>query len=82
MRLAAFALGASLAGVAGVLLILVIPIAAQSADNLTILAFVTIALGGLGDYFGVAAAALGMGVAQSTIWAVTPKMSSLTSCSS
>jgi branched-chain amino acid transport system permease protein len=65
VRLAAFALGAGLAGVAGVLLILVIPIAAQSADNLTILAFVTIALGGLGDYLGVAVAALGMGVAQS-----------------
>jgi branched-chain amino acid transport system permease protein len=65
MRLLAFALGVGLASVAGVLLVLVIPMAAESADNLTILAFVIIALGGLGNYLGVAIAAVLLGVAQS-----------------
>lgn len=67
VRLRAFAIGSALAAVAGVLLILVIPLAAQSADNLTILAFVTIALGGLGSYKGVALAALVVGLAQSVV---------------
>jgi len=65
MRLVAFAVGAGLAAAAGVLLILVLPLAAQSADTLTILAFVIVALGGLGDYRGAAAAALILGVVQS-----------------
>ena len=38
-----------------------------SADNLTILAFVIIALGGLGDYAGVVVAALLLGLAQSVV---------------
>jgi branched-chain amino acid transport system permease protein len=65
MRLVAFAIGSALAGAAGVLLILVRPLAVQSAESITILAFVTIALGGLGDYKGVAVAALLVGLAQS-----------------
>ena len=65
MRMAAFAIASGLAGLAGMLIILVMPIAAQSAGDLTILAFVMIALGGLGNYKGVAVAALLLGVAQS-----------------
>mgnify|MGYP001545935637 FL=1 len=67
VRLVAFALGVGLASAAGSLLILVIPMAAASADNLTILAFVIIALGGLGDYLGVAIAALLLGLGQSVV---------------
>jgi branched-chain amino acid transport system permease protein len=67
MRLVAFALGVGLASAAGVLLVLVIPMAAESADSLTILAFVIIALGGLGNYVGVAVAALLLGIAQSVV---------------
>lgn len=67
MRLAAFALGVALASAAGTLLIMVIPMAAASADNLTILAFVIIALSGLGDYRGVAIAAMVLGLAQSAV---------------
>ena len=50
MRAYAFAIGCALAAASGVLLILVIPLAASTADTLTILAFVIVALGGLGDY--------------------------------
>jgi branched-chain amino acid transport system permease protein len=67
MRLAAFAIGVGLAAAAGNLLVLVIPMAAESADNLTILAFVIIALGGLGNYQGVAIAAVLIGIAQSAV---------------
>ncbi len=67
MRLAAFALGVGLAAAAGALLVLVIPMAAESADDLTILGFVIIALGGLGNYKGVALAALLLGLAQSAV---------------
>jgi branched-chain amino acid transport system permease protein len=65
VRAVAFAVGTALAGVAGVLLILVIPIAAPTADTLTILAFVIVALGGLGDYQGAVMAALMLGIVQS-----------------
>ncbi len=65
MRLAAFAVGVGLAAAAGTLLVLIIPMAAESADDLTILAFVIIALGGLGNYRGVAIAAILLGLAQS-----------------
>jgi branched-chain amino acid transport system permease protein len=65
MRLVSFAVGSALAAVAGVLLILVLPLAAQSADTLTILAFVIVALGGLGDYRGAAIAAVLLGIVQS-----------------
>lgn len=67
MRLFSFAVGAGLAAVAGALLILVLPMAAETADNFTILAFVIIALGGLGNYVGVAIAALLLGIAQSIV---------------
>ncbi len=65
VRCVAFAVGTALAGAAGVLLILVIPLAAPTADTLTVLSFVIIALGGLGDYRGAALAALLLGVVQS-----------------
>lgn len=67
MRAAAFAIGSALAAVAGVLLILVIPLSAPTADTLTILAFVIVALGGLGDYQGAALAALLLGLVQSFV---------------
>lgn len=67
MRRIAFALGASLAATAGVLLIMVMPLAAQSADSLTVLAFVVVAMGGLGNYAGAAVAALLLGIAQSAV---------------
>lgn len=65
IRLLAFALGVGLASAAGTLLIMILPMAAESADNLTILAFVIVALGGLGEYGGVTIAALALGLAQS-----------------
>jgi len=67
VRLVAFAVGVGLAGVAGTLLILVEPLAAETADNFTILAFVLVALGGLGDYRGVAIASVLLGIAQSAV---------------
>lgn len=67
VRLVAFAVGVGLAGAAGALLILVQPMAAETADNFTILAFVLIALGGLGDYRGVAIASILLGIAQSVV---------------
>jgi branched-chain amino acid transport system permease protein len=67
VRLVAFAIGVGLAGAAGALLILVEPMAAETADNFTLLAFVLIALGGLGDYRGVAIASVLLGIAQSAV---------------
>jgi branched-chain amino acid transport system permease protein len=67
VRLVAFAVGVGLAGAAGVLLILVEPMASETADNFTILAFVLVALGGLGDYRGVAIASVLLGIAQSAV---------------
>ncbi len=67
VRLVAFAIGVGLAGAAGVLLILVEPMAAETADDFTILGFVLIALGGLGDYRGVAIASVLLGIAQSAV---------------
>jgi branched-chain amino acid transport system permease protein len=65
VRLVAFALGVGLAAAAGVLVIIVTPLAPETADDFTLLAFVIIALGGLGNYLGVAAAALVLGLVQS-----------------
>lgn len=65
VRMLAFALGVALAAAAGVLVIIVEALAPQTADDLTLLAFVIIALGGLGSYVGVAVAALLLGIAQS-----------------
>ncbi|MGH7098974.1 MAG: branched-chain amino acid ABC transporter permease [Stellaceae bacterium] len=67
VRLVAFAVGVGLAGAAGALLILVEPMAAETADDFTLLAFVLIALGGLGDYRGVAIASVLLGIAQSVV---------------
>jgi branched-chain amino acid transport system permease protein len=67
VRLVAFAVGVGLAGAAGALLILVEPMAAETADDFTLLAFVLIALGGLGDYRGVAIASVLLGIAQSAV---------------
>jgi len=67
IRLLAFALGVALASAAGALLIMVIPMSAESADNLTILAFVIVALGGLGEYRGVIVAAILLGISQSIV---------------
>lgn len=67
VRLVAFAVGVSLAAAAGVLLILVMPLSAQSADTLTVLAFVIVALGGLGDYRGAVLAAMLLGIVQSAV---------------
>ncbi|MDE1903025.1 MAG: branched-chain amino acid ABC transporter permease [Alphaproteobacteria bacterium] len=63
----AFALGTALAGTAGVLLILILPLSAPTADTLTILSFVIVALGGLGDYRGAVLAALLLGLVQSGV---------------
>lgn len=65
VRMIAFGLGVGLAATAGVLVIIVMPLAPQNADDLTLLAFVIIALGGLGNYGGVAIAAILLGIAQS-----------------
>lgn len=67
VRLVAFAVGVGLAGAAGALLILVVPMASETADDFTILAFVLVALGGLGDYRGVAIASVLLGIAQSAV---------------
>lgn len=67
VRMMAFAVGVGLAGAAGALLILVEPMASETADNFTILAFVLVALGGLGSYRGVAIASILLGVAQSAV---------------
>lgn len=65
VRRIAFGLGVGLAAAAGVLVIIVMPLAPQTSDDLTLLAFVIIALGGLGNYVGVAVAAILLGIAQS-----------------
>ncbi|MGH7057072.1 MAG: ABC transporter permease subunit, partial [Acetobacteraceae bacterium] len=67
VRMVAFAIGTALAAAAGVLVIIVEALAPPTADDLTLLAFVIIALGGLGSYVGVAVAALLLGVAQSAV---------------
>ena len=67
VRAVAFALGVALAAVAGALLIMVQPMSASSSDSLTILAFVVIALGGLGSYRGATVAAFGLGIVQAAV---------------
>lgn len=62
-RTIAFGLGSALAAAAGMLIILTQPIAPQTASNLTIICFVVIALGGLGNYLGAAIGALIVGLA-------------------
>ncbi len=65
VRMVAFGIGVGLAAAAGVLVIVVLALAPQSANDFTLLAFVIIALGGLGNYLGVVAASLLLGLAQS-----------------
>ncbi|MGH6975296.1 MAG: branched-chain amino acid ABC transporter permease [Stellaceae bacterium] len=67
MRGISFAVGSALAAIAGVLLILILPLSAPTADTLTILAFVIVALGGLGDYKGAVFAGLLLGLVQSAV---------------
>jgi branched-chain amino acid transport system permease protein len=64
LRLIGFSVGASVAAAAGMLLVMTQPIAPQQATNFTIVAFVVIALGGLGNYKGAVAGALLVGVVQ------------------
>jgi branched-chain amino acid transport system permease protein len=66
-RLMGFSLGAGLAAAAGMLLVLIHPIAPQSATEFTIVAFVVVALGGLGNYAGAAVGAVVLGVAQTLV---------------
>jgi branched-chain amino acid transport system permease protein len=64
LRLIGFSVGAAVASAAGMLLVLTQPIAPQAATNFTIVAFVVIALGGLGNYKGAVVGALLVGVVQ------------------
>jgi branched-chain amino acid transport system permease protein len=54
MRVLAFGIGSALAATAGALIIIVRPLDPQLSNDFTILAFVVVALGGLGDYVGAA----------------------------
>jgi len=65
MRMLAFALGSSLAAAAGALLVVVQPVAPQDGSDFTVLSFVVVALGGLGNYAGAAIGAVLLGSAQS-----------------
>ena len=64
LRLIGFSVGAAVAAAAGMLLVMTQPIAPQAATNFTIIAFVVIALGGLGNYKGAVVGALLVGVVQ------------------
>jgi branched-chain amino acid transport system permease protein len=63
-RAIGFSLGSALAAAAGMLLVLIQPIAPQAATQYTIVAFVVVALGGLGNYAGAAVGAVLLGVVQ------------------
>lgn len=63
-RMIGFSLGAALAAASGMLLVLVQPIAPQLSTQFTIVAFVVVALGGLGNYAGAALGAVLLGVVQ------------------
>jgi branched-chain amino acid transport system permease protein len=62
VRLLAFALGSAIAGAAGALVVILIPVQATSGGFLTVQAFTLIALGGLGNFVGAIVAALLLGV--------------------
>jgi branched-chain amino acid transport system permease protein len=62
VRLLTFALGAAIAGTAGALVVILIPVQAQSGGFLTVQAFTLIALGGLGNFVGAIVAALLLGL--------------------
>lgn len=64
IRVLGFGLGAALAATAGALLVIIQPIAPAEATSFTLLGFVVIALGGLGNYAGAALGAAIVGVGQ------------------
>jgi branched-chain amino acid transport system permease protein len=64
VRLFTFGLGSAMAGAAGVLIVLLIPLQATTGSFYTIQAFTLIALGGLGNYVGAIVAALILGLVE------------------
>jgi branched-chain amino acid transport system permease protein len=64
VRLFTFGLGSAMAGVAGVLVILLIPLQATVGSFYAVQAFTLIALGGLGNYLGSIFAALILGLVE------------------
>jgi len=66
VRRIAFAMGAGLAGLAGGITILQLALTPDTGDNFTIIAFVIIAIGGVGSFRGAVAGSILLGVAQST----------------
>ncbi|HEY3737863.1 MAG TPA: branched-chain amino acid ABC transporter permease, partial [Jatrophihabitans sp.] len=64
LRLVGFGIGTALAAAAGMLLVLTQPVAPQLSTNFTIIAFVVVALGGIGNYSGAALGAVLVGVIQ------------------
>jgi branched-chain amino acid transport system permease protein len=64
VRLLAFGLGSAIAGAAGALVVVLIPVQATSGGFLTVQAFTLIALGGLGNFLGAIVAALLLGVVE------------------
>jgi branched-chain amino acid transport system permease protein len=65
MRVLAFGIGSALAAAAGALLIVVRPLDPQISGDFTVLAFVVVTLGGLGDYVGAAIGAAILGSVES-----------------
>ncbi len=65
MRVLAFGIGSALAAAAGALIIVVRPLDPQISGDFTILAFVVVALGGLGDYVGAAMGGAILGAVES-----------------
>ncbi len=65
MRMLAFGLGSALAAAAGALIIVVRPLDPQISGDFTVLAFVVVALGGLGDYVGAAIGSVILGSVES-----------------
>jgi branched-chain amino acid transport system permease protein len=64
IRILTFALGASMAGGAGALVITLIPLQTTASGELTVQAFTLIALGGLGNYLGAWLAAEVLGIVE------------------
>lgn len=64
VRLFTFALGSAMAGAAGVLVVLLIPMQATTGSFFGVQAFILIALGGLGNFVGAIIAALILGLVE------------------
>ena len=64
VRLFTFALGSAMAGAAGVLVVLLIPLQATTGNFFGVQAFTLIALGGLGNFVGAIIAALILGLVE------------------